>query len=252
MTEPWRSTKVRRPRAQVQDVAGLLDLWMKLHNPSTAYHFGGSWRRGKDTIGDLDIVVITPNGEFEPDLLHDFEPIRLPGEFQRKGGKIAQGDIPIGLSGECIHIDFWACKPEEVGAFLWFVTGPADLNVAMRKAAIAQDMSLSQEGLFFRNSEGKPDKTRRVPNTGTEAEIAAALGGNWGALLDPASRESWVATLEAQRPARPTVVRIPSTSGRGVDYKVSVVGGVGHTCSCPGFRHHGRCKHLAMAESEVS
>ena len=47
-----------------------------------------------------------------------------------------------------MHIDLWACTPMQRGAYLWFATGPVQLNMAMRRKALSYGMRLSQIGLL--------------------------------------------------------------------------------------------------------
>ena len=79
----------------------------------------GSWRRGAQRIGDVDVLVTTVDGEL-PDLtaLDDFS--------ERVGGAKKAGTRYVHLDDGLppLQVDVYACSPEARGAFLWFLTGP--------------------------------------------------------------------------------------------------------------------------------
>src|ERR1700757_2291218 len=90
MSQPWRSEKVRRPRAEVQAFVNVLKVEMP---QGVDWVLGGSWRREAPEIGDLDVIVVTEDGT-----LTGFE---LPRSFhpQHHGSQIIQGDLAIRVPG---------------------------------------------------------------------------------------------------------------------------------------------------------
>lgn len=144
------------------------------------FHVAGSWRRGADLIGDIDLVIVTETGTLASDLLNSG--VRLPTcvQWQRSGPKIADGSMPMPDGGD-LHIDFWSCRPCERGAFLMFSTGPAQLNVYQRRLAARRGLALSQVGLLDR-------ETRHQLDDGTEEGIYRLLGLTY---LTPEERQRW-------------------------------------------------------------
>lgn len=182
MSNPWRSQKVKRPREVVAQYVQVLTEELADDNPDLEFHFCGSWRRGANLVGDLDIVITTESGRLAPDLL-DPVGVHLPSviRYQRLGPKIAQGDILLPDSTP-LHIDLWGCSPREQAAFLMFATGPSPLNLAQRQHAKRNGMALSQIGLLDR-------ATKRQLDSGTsEREIYNLLGLPW---LTPEERQRY-------------------------------------------------------------
>lgn len=144
------------------------------------FHVAGSWRRGSPVIGDLDLIVVTEAGLLEPTLFD--AGVQLPRivQWQRLGPKIANGDVRM-PDGGVLHVDVWACRPNERGAFLMFSTGPAQLNVFQRRHAVRKGMALSQVGLLDR-------ATKRQLDNGTEEDIYRLLGL---VFLTPEQRQRW-------------------------------------------------------------
>lgn len=175
----WRSEKLRRPRASLRPYVERLTHELTVLNPGLEWHVGGSWRRGAEVIGDIDVLVITETGSLAPDLLD--EGVQLPTcvQWQRRGQRIANGDME--LPDGPLHIDIWSAKPTSRGAMLCFFTGPMALNIRQRQRAKRMGMALSQNGLTNR-------ETGEQLDDGTEESIYAILGL---AYLTPEERQRW-------------------------------------------------------------
>jgi DNA polymerase (family 10) len=148
-------------------------------NYGLEFHFGGSWRRGAPVIGDIDILVITEAGTLAPDLLDPGVILPECVTWQRRGARVANGDMVL-LDGP-LHIDVWSAKPESRGAMLAFFTGPMQLNVRQRARAKSMGMALSQNGLTDR-------ETGEQLDDGTEESIHRILRWPW---LTPEERQKY-------------------------------------------------------------
>lgn len=225
--------KTRRPRDEVQKFVELLENEMPVDSEWT---IGGSYRRKAPTIGDLDIMVITHNG-----LFNDF---RFPRSFTplRQGPQIVNGVLHIdGDPVDVLGCDIWSCKPEQVGAFLMFITGPAALNIAQRAQAQKLGFTLSQYGLLDRNGNLIPGRT--------EQEVYSRLGLDF---IEPCDREQYT---EKPPPANVEweVWQMPSDSGRG-SYRVRRKGTYWE-CECMAFTYSRdmprSCKHIKRKKIEL-
>ncbi len=135
-------------------------------NPGLEYHVGGSWRRGCETVGDLDVLVIS-DSPLTPTLLDPGIVLPSVVNWQRSGPRIANGDME--LPDGPLHVDLWQAPPASRGAMLLFVTGSMRTNLRMRGRAKAMGMALSQNGLTDRAT------GRALPGTDTEEAIFNAL-----------------------------------------------------------------------------
>lgn len=220
--------KVRLPLEDMERLA--FDFGRRLPD-DLEWHFGGSLRRRAETVGDIDVVFVLPEGR-------DLTSVELPTpvELQASGPSIVRGEYDLG-GPDLTHVDVWCCTPQQRGAFMWFITGPKSLNVAMRSAAQRQGMTLSQYGLF--------DAAGVQVDRGTEYSVALHLEmnlGTWVKLLDPESRESWNAPPSSRQ-------REFEVTGSGGQVYLVKVSRSGATCTCKGFRYRSRCRHVDEAVS---
>lgn len=231
----------RRPRDEVGKFVQLLHREM----PTEAdYLIGGSWRRNAPTIGDLDVVIVTPDGQFG-----DFQ---FPKSFEavRRGTQIVNGKLHHNATGDEIGCDFWACRNEQIGAFLMFITGPAALNIAQRAHAQKLGFTLSQYGLL--------DHKGNLIETVTEQDVYRRLGIEW---IEPTNRQKWA---EDKPPSDAKVEvqtwKVPSFTSDAV-YTVTrkvwpphLSTGDSWECDCKGFMYSRKaprsCKHIDNKKRE--
>jgi len=126
----------------------------------------GSLRRGRETVGDLDILVTGKSCCYDgarQDLIDHI--IKLPGLMEI----IARGDnkISFRLRGG-MQVDVRLLPPESFGAAMQYFTGSKAHNVALRQRALKMGYTLSEYSLASLDTE-KPVAGK------TEEEIYAKL-----------------------------------------------------------------------------
>ena len=100
----------------------------------TATFVAGSYRRGKEEVGDLDFIVVGANLRSLVDSLH-------PEKVLRCGSLIAS----IVYEGE--RIQFNVATTDCLGAALMHSTGSSEFNKKIRSLAKSRGLKLSQYGL---------------------------------------------------------------------------------------------------------
>ncbi len=126
----------------------------------------GSLRRGRETVGDLDILVTGKSCCYDgarQDLIDHI--VKLPGLMEI----IARGDnkISFRLRGG-MQVDVRLLPPESFGAAMQYFTGSKAHNVALRQRALKMGYTLSEYSL------AKLDTEKPVAGK-TEEEIYASL-----------------------------------------------------------------------------
>jgi DNA polymerase (family X) len=146
----------------------------------------GSYRRRRDTVGDLDLVVTSADAAAVGDKLVAYENV---AEVLAHGGTRTTVVLRSGL-----QVDIRAVPEESYGAALLYFTGSKAHNIALRSIAIRRGWKLNEYGLFS----GK----RRIAGL-TEEEIYKKLGL---AYIPPEMREDRGEVALAQKNELPALV----------------------------------------------
>ena len=160
---------VRRPIEEVYPVAQELVRSLRAGARADRVEVAGSFRRARETVGDLDILVTTkdPAKAFDAFTAHPFV-----GEVKMRG----ETKETVVLKGG-LQVDLRVVRPEEFGAALQYFTGSKDHNVRLRTLARDRGLKVNEYGVF-RGEE-------RVAGA-TEEEVYASLGLAW---IPPELRE---------------------------------------------------------------
>ncbi len=134
----------------------------------------GSYRRGKDTIGDLDFLAVSKK---VPEVMDCFASSPEAGEV------IARGPTKMSLRlTHGLQVDLRVVPAESFGAALVYFTGSKDHNIVLRSLAKDRGLKLNEYGVFRGN------KSREVLIAGrTEEEVYATLDLPW---IPPELREA--------------------------------------------------------------
>ncbi|KAL2253549.1 UNVERIFIED_CONTAM: DNA polymerase lambda [Sesamum indicum] len=194
--------KTRIPRHEVQEMESLLQKVGEEILPGVVIICGGSYRRGKASCGDMDIVITHPDGKSHTGFLPKFVKHLKDKNFLREDlvysihseeGTDSGVDTYFGLctypGRELRHrIDF-KVYPRDIYAFgLIAWTGNDVLNRRLRLLAESKGFRLDDTGLFpaTHGSGGKRgSKGSASLKFGTEKEVFDFLGFPW---LEPNQR----------------------------------------------------------------
>ena len=195
----------------------------------------GSFRRKRETIGDLDVLVETD----QPALVLDtFTGLGIVDKVLNRGGHKAAIEV---LRGP--QVDLMVMPPGEAGTYLIHFTGSKEHNVKLRARARDRGWSLSEKGFLRLDETGEPlsgaaAELRTFP-TEAEAyafldlpfiepelredtgEIEAALAGRLPALITQADLRGDCHThSEWSDGAQPIEVMAEAARRRGYSYQV--------------------------------
>ena len=100
----------------------------------------GSYRRGKETVGDLDFLVVTRDVGAVMDHL---------AQFDRAAQILARGDTKMSLRlGAGVQVDLRAVAAESFGAALQYFTGSKEHNIVLRGRAKTRGLKINEYGVF--------------------------------------------------------------------------------------------------------
>ena len=147
----------------------------------TQAEYAGSMRRGRETIGDIDLLVAT---EDPAPVMQFFCAHPLVAKVLVSGDTKSSVRLNSGL-----QVDLRVVPAMNWGAALLYFTGSKDHNVILRERAIERSMRLNEYGLFADDGDETPPQQRGVKPVAskTEQEIYVKLGLEW---IAPELRES--------------------------------------------------------------
>lgn len=119
----------------------------------------GSYRRRRETVGDLDILVTAHDGGHVTEAFAAYAEV---AEVLAKGPTRTTVVLRNGL-----QVDLRVVPEESYGAALVYFTGSKAHNIALRKLGLAAKLKINEYGVF---------RGRRRIGGATEAEVYAAVG----------------------------------------------------------------------------
>ena len=134
----------------------------------------GSFRRMKETIGDIDYLVSVISEKDGNNIIDYFVNMPEVKEIIGRGSSKAFVKLNNGIDADLLVV------PEEsFGAAMQYFTGSKEHGVAMRKIAISEGLRLNEWGVF--------DKQNHRVAGATEEEVYRVLGLDW---IPPEMREN--------------------------------------------------------------
>ncbi|MDH3561923.1 MAG: DNA polymerase/3'-5' exonuclease PolX [Gammaproteobacteria bacterium] len=153
----------------------------------------GSYRRFKETVGDIDILVTATNAEKVMDRFVAYDEVK---KISAKGGTRATVILQSGL-----QVDVRVVKKESLGAALQYFTGSKAHNIEIRRLAQERKLKISEYGVF---------KGNKPVSGSTEESVYRAIGLPW---IAPELRENR-GEIEAARAGKlPKLVEFADLKG---------------------------------------
>ena len=156
----------------------------------------GSYRRGRETVGDLDVLVVATDRQAAMD---HFE------SYPDRSQTIARGEekkISIRI-GKAFQVDMRLVEDEQFGAALQYFTGSKEHNVRLRRMAQAKGLKINEYGVFRESDE------QRIGGQ-SEAEVYAAVGLP---LIPPELREDRNEFEWAEKDRLPDLITVDAMVG---------------------------------------
>ena len=178
--------------------------WMRECPAVRQMEGAGSWRRGRETVGDLDLVVDSDDAAAVMDHLH---------RWKETSAVLLRGDTKTSIRGpRDVQIDLRVVDHGSFGAALQYFTGSKDHNVKLRGRARDQRLTINEYGVFELRPDGQEADARRTASRAgrTEADVYAAVGLPW---IPPELREGSDEILRAERGDLPELVTLADIRG---------------------------------------
>ncbi|TWU05725.1 DNA polymerase/3'-5' exonuclease PolX [Stieleria varia] len=137
----------------------------------TQMRWAGSYRRGRDTIGDLDLLIVTEDRDAAMDHLES---------YPDRSTTIMRGETKVSIRvGKAFQVDMRCVEANQFGAALQYFTGSQAHNIHTRRLAKEKGLKINEYGVF------RLDDDTQVAGA-TEEGVYESIGLPW---IDPELRE---------------------------------------------------------------
>lgn len=180
---------------EARDLADRVIAQLKKRKEVQQIEAAGSMRRGRDTVGDIDILVTTTNAEATVKAfttLPQVQTVLLAGETRASvrmvvtggsrwdGGETEAKDDEhkesAAPSGPTVQVDLRVVPDEHFGSALLYFTGSKDHNIRLRQRALDMGFTVNDYGVYVDDGKSEPHKRGLKPKASrTEAEIYKVL-----------------------------------------------------------------------------
>jgi DNA polymerase (family 10) len=171
--ERGRTKKARRLISTVDATAEELQSYLRAIPGVTEASVAGSWRRRRETVGDLDAVAASTDPPRAVDAFTEWSPI---AEVVSHGETRASVVLHSGLA-----VDFRAVEPIHYGAALIYFTGSRDHQLVLRNMAIDRGWKMNEYAVW-----ASPEE-KEILASRTEEEVYRLFGLDW---IPPELREN--------------------------------------------------------------
>ena len=164
-----RQAQERELLGDARPVAEEILDYLRGADPVARAEVAGSLRRWRETIGDVDVLVASADGEAAVEAFLDWE---------AESEVIESGTTKASVRARDMRIDFRVVVPAEFGSALQYFTGSKDHNVHLRNLAIDRDLKMNEYGVFDTSEVAAGEDDQRAGERiggETEAEMYGAL-----------------------------------------------------------------------------
>ncbi|WP_126446544.1 DNA polymerase/3'-5' exonuclease PolX [Sulfuricystis multivorans] len=191
--EQHLSQSKRLKLAIAAQYAGSLLTWLKGAKAVEKIEIAGSFRRARETVGDLDILIATRDPAAVMRRFTAYEEVRdVLAAGETRGSVVLKSGL---------QVDLRVIEPEAWGAALLYFTGSKAHNIVLRKLAQELGLKLNEYGLF---------RGRQRLAGSSEEEVYAALGLDW---IPPELREDRGEIGAARAHRLPKLVQLAELRG---------------------------------------
>ncbi|WP_146523895.1 DNA polymerase/3'-5' exonuclease PolX [Novipirellula artificiosorum] len=161
----------------------------------TQMQWAGSYRRGRESIGDLDLLAVANDRGAAMDHFEAF-----PGRSQT----IARGETKISIRvAGAFQVDMRLVEANQFGAALQYFTGSQAHNVHLRRIAKEQGLKINEYGVF------RNEQELQIAGD-TEQSVYQAVGLRW---IEPELREDRGEFQWAQQNELPKLIELSDILG---------------------------------------
>jgi len=150
--------------SQGDQLAKSIGKHMKSCDTISRMEWAGSYRRGRETVGDLDLLIVAEDREAAMDQLE---------AYAEHSSTILRGDTKISIRvGKAFQVDMRVVDEDQFGAALQYFTGSQAHNIHTRRLAKDKGLKINEYGVFSQEDDSQVAGA-------TEEDVYASIGLPW-------------------------------------------------------------------------
>ena len=184
----------RHPWAEVEPLAEQLLTWLRAQPGVRRVEMAGSYRRRRETVGDLDVLAVASKGRAVTEAFTRFEAVE---RVVSQGSTRSTVVLRTGL-----QVDLRVVPAASFGAAWHYFTGSKAHNIAVRVAGVQRGLKINEYGVF--------DRSGKRLGGRTEEEVYAHVDLPW---IEPELRENRGELAAAAQGRLPRLVTLEDLRG---------------------------------------
>jgi len=147
----------RIPRKEINEYMSVLEkLFSKDKN--IAFEIVGSYRRGADESGDIDVIVTAPDETFFVQFIDVLIQQNIIVSVLSRGTRKCLVMAKIANSDTVRRVDFLYTPVNEFPFAILYFTGSKEFNTMMRNRALQLDLTMNEHGIYYLKDKKKGEK----------------------------------------------------------------------------------------------
>ena len=153
----------RIPRAEIEDYKSIFEsVFQTVATPKSSFEIVGSYRRGAQTSGDIDMIITSDSPQVFINFIDDLIKKKLILEVLSRGPTKGLVMAKIASSDAVRRVDFLYTSLEEFPFAILYFTGSKIFNTVMRHQALQMGLTMNEHGLYKMTDKKKGEKVAHV------------------------------------------------------------------------------------------
>ena len=151
----------RIPRSEIEEYNEIFNSAFS-NDPSSKFEIVGSYRRGAQNSGDIDVIITSNSGTVYKNFVDELIKRKIITHVLSRG--LSKTLVIAKLPGEHVarRVDFLYSPPEEFPFAILYFTGSKAFNTVMRQKALEQGYTLNEHGLSLMENKVKGQKVDQI------------------------------------------------------------------------------------------
>jgi NAD-dependent DNA ligase/DNA polymerase/3'-5' exonuclease PolX len=139
----------RIPRSEIDEYFNIFDSdFKKVATPNSRFEIVGSYRRGAQNSGDIDMIITSDSPRVFIDFIDELIKKHIILEVLSRGPTKCLVIAKIPSSDAARRVDFLYSSPEEYPFSILYFTGSKIFNTVMRHQALQMGLTMNEHGLY--------------------------------------------------------------------------------------------------------